>query len=1345
MKFFSLSKNHVAIMLTLFVVIFFGAIYFFIYIPHNEKDVQAQRFRTLQQIDRNIHGNIDNSIALMNNLLGAYHHRNKGNDAEITRYIRSYSKENFTLSVPEGPLKEIPADTGNHIQINNENHEIHLRLFRIFDSSVYRMEMKFSFNQFTHFLLPENVFDQYIVFSNGHVAYETFPSGISYNQDSLLSRTNGIAAATVRNLSIGGTDYKAFLQPVNLTADSMWIVGGLLSAKHYQTERSQLPSSIILLLTTLMLIIVVAFPWIKLYQMGSKDRLTISDGISSIVVSMLLMSLLFFSFFKYNEVFRKEANISRIPLATEISQAFLQELDTATKSLYMLDAQVAQNPASLLKDTINMTRDSSWLSKVLPDWNHINHQLSLNQVFWLQPKGTETRNWISDSVRAPHGNFKNRNYFQRVISKDLYIRNEDTAHPFYLDQVISWNTGVFTSVLSIPSKVPGQAVAAMSFNMKSLEKPVLPTGYEFAIIDHSGQVLYHSNDKRNLRENLLEEFSKKRYLESFIAARSEGTFNTRYFGKDYNVLVRAMVGVPYFIVILSNTGFTETRDTQIFGFTFIMLFLFFGLLVFQLFVVFLAASRHSFFKKQLYETSWVGPKISAHSQYCQATIYHFLIILLCILYFRGSSFLCYFYILLYSVSSLGVFLNQLFALKYKAQGAWDNVRFKQGSLWTLGVFILIIDAAAYSSLDLQNFGRLMGFELISFLISKGLWWKGRLLSQYLGVILLQPFLKLFNWKINWDYARSFTLMALTRLIITSGIPVAFFYIASYNFEQNINVRYRQLQYAQALKTKLGENGLQQGLRNTGFSRAFYKDSAWINGMGLAQDVKAGSYTHEEKLTSKILSLFHIYLTPESIAEDQFFVPAAGDSSYFYIPMLKGNRRVDSVTTTYVSTGTPNHYLFVTAAEVNYKMPPLKREAGISGVYYYFMFLIALILFFFIIYKILSKIFCFNLPNLSLWNKLDERILHNRAVNRLLFIIGLPGSGKLTRILEKIRQNDIQTNGEPLFYDENDPEKSNVFIADLIRIPDSGEVKEDNTDWKAFLEKVFDPKHRLIIVNHFEYNIQDPVTNRTKLNFLEDLMRENHAQIIILSTIHPVAFLDSVMDPTIKAADQSIPGQDLERWHVLLGHYRIIVLPLEEGHLSDVDYSLRTVYSETQQTHFLLRLQQSVLEVAEMIPKEERAAKGDELAFKLQVTSHYFYMYIWQSLTKEEKFLLYDLAEDNLVNSYDDYNLNMLLAKGVIIRPDGILRLFNKGFRNFILTAIGNSEAMKIKNHINDNGNWNKLKTPLLIVILAILTFLFTSQEEAYSKMIAYVAALAAGVPTILKLFSLFDKGEDKAG
>jgi hypothetical protein len=396
--------------------------------------------------------------------------------------------------------------------------------------------------------------------------------------------------------------------------------------------------------------------------------------------------------------------------------------------------------------------------------------------------------------------------------------------------------------------------------------------------------------------------------------------------------------------------------------------------------------------------------------------------------------------------------------------------------------------------------------------------------------------------------------------------------------------------------------------------------------------------------------------------------------------------------------------------------------------------------------VLNKLFCLSLPDLALWGKLDDAILNSEKVNNLLFIIGVPGSGKLTRVLEKIKNGEIPNGKEPFVFIKDNDAGSNVVIADLINIPDFGDQKEKDLLLKNFTDKVLSEKNKLIIVNHFEYNIQDAITNRIKLNLLEQIMLRGKCKVIILSTIHPVAFLDSIIDQAIPA-DTSVPGQDLERWHVLFGHFRIIVFPLETSNdifPNDREEVYKSIFKETTQTHFLNKMRESLFIVASTLPENKRGVKGDEMVFKLQVMSHYFYMYIWQSLTKEEKFLMYDLAEDNLVNSFDDYNLNMLLAKGVIVRVDGTLKIFNKGFRNFILTAIGNSEAVKIKRLIKDNGNWSKLKNPLMIVIVAILIFLLISQEEAYSKLITYVATLGAGIPTVLKLFSLFDNSNSKS-
>lgn len=1344
MRYFAFTKNYNDILITLLLIIFMGAGYFYLYIPQNEKGVQEQRFRSLQNIDKNIHAKIDNSIALMHNLLVAYRAGDKKN---IIDYINGYSTSNFTLSLPDSQFIKASADSNFNIIVNNTSRIITLVATlpsgdKRNDSLRYFMRMKFTFEQFIKNLLPTNVFDQYIVFSDGQVVYEDFSSGIGLLNDSLSGKKGGIVSSGIKSLNVSGKDYKLFFQPVSFTADKQLVVTGLLSNKHYQQEKNQLPSGGVLLLLTVVFIAIVTYPWIKLYQMGNTDRLTVTDGIATIIVSMLLMSLLFFTLVKYNFFFKPDTSPdAKAALANQIINSFKNEIDTAYKKIQWYDNAVATDSGHYKRDIVYIGNADSiadaagYKNEAINLLAAIANGSSVNQVYWLDKNGDEKVNWINSYKNAPHGNFNQRAYYKHIVQNKTYQLQKAADKSFYLDQIISWTSGAFTSVISIPSQVPGFKVAAMSFNMQSLRQPVLPVGYKFALIDNSAKVLYHSDAARNLNENLLNELSQHERLRSCIEARTSDVFNSGYFSRDYTVSVQPISNLPYFIVIFSDDSFKETRDVEIYSFTFSMMLLLFLFLVCQLFGVFVVSSQRSFFKRQLFNTSWVGPKISSVNQYNVATIANCMVIILAAVFYNFSSILTYLFILFFSVIFTSLFLNCLFAKRYKKSKQQENYGFKMVTIRWLIVFIFLANLGAIRALDAANVAVFILYEGLVFLI-------GWMLLKW-GRTLVHLLYRRFNRLIfAGNYAHSFTLMALTRLLLTSGLPMLFFYITSYNFEQNISIRYGQLQYAAHLPSGLNDHQLNQLNRHVNVDGTYYYfDGAWIKNIALSNDAAPKNYSTEEKFTAKLLSLFRINISDKAVYEDKMNVPAAADSSFFYNPLFAVGSKNDSATITSLSTDKSGNSLSITATSLNYKLPLLYGEKFYNGWLFWICLLLALVIFYFIIYNVLQKLFCLNLPDLSLWCAMDEAILSNGKVNNLLFIIGLPGSGKLSRVLEKIQQGKIPNGAEPFIFNENDP-ANNVLIADLINIPDVGNDREKDENWKTFTDKIADKKNKLIIVNHFEYNIQDAVTNRIKLNLLEQIMLLNQSKVIILSTIHPVAFLDSVMDQA--AADKGIPGQDLERWHVLLGHYRIAVFPLQKWDTDKMEEQYKTIIKETTHTHFLNKMRDSVMTVAAALPVNERAKKGDEMVFKLQVMSHYFYMYIWQSLTKEEKFLLYDLAEDNLVNSFDDYNLNMLLAKGVIIRTDGTLKLFNKGFRNFILTAIGNTEAMKIKTLIKDNGNWSRLKNPLMMVIVAILVFLLISQEEAYSKLITYVATLGAGIPAVIKLFSLFDNNSSKS-
>ncbi|CAN5428139.1 hypothetical protein BH10BAC3_BH10BAC3_31560 [soil metagenome] len=184
-----------------------------------------------------------------------------------------------------------------------------------------------------------------------------------------------------------------------------------------------------------------------------------------------------------------------------------------------------------------------------------------------------------------------------------YLLNNDISKKYYLDQLVSKTTGAFITVMSVPSSYhpvnsdSGTYVVGMSFNVKSLKQMILPTGFQFALMDYSGKVLYHSDSARNLNENLLNEFSENEKLKSLMEASAAGHLITGYLFCDYYVFVKPVKDLPYFIVMFEDAAVKETRETEFYSFTFSCMLFFFGFIVIQMMVTFIVSSKKSFFKK----------------------------------------------------------------------------------------------------------------------------------------------------------------------------------------------------------------------------------------------------------------------------------------------------------------------------------------------------------------------------------------------------------------------------------------------------------------------------------------------------------------------------------------------------------------------------------------------------------------------------------------------------------------------------------------------------------------------------------------------------------------------------
>ena len=185
--------------------------------------------------------------------------------------------------------------------------------------------------------------------------------------------------------------------------------------------------------------------------------------------------------------------------------------------------------------------------------------------------------------------------------------------------------------------------------------------------------------------------------------------------------------------------------------------------------------------------------------------------------------------------------------------------------------------------------------------------------------------------------------------------------------------------------------------------------------------------------------------------------------------------------------------------------------------------------------------------------------------------------------------------------------------------------------KSHSAEIFAPKNKLVIVNHFEIQCPDPIANRIKLNFLAQLMVDVAAG---RSSYHPayipLPFLDSAFieaqkkmrrNTVRRQGDEKSPAnaKSMRGGRILnvgtfllraLSHYTKNRSPYqadsENVRFVGKDDMCR---KKTKWGNFLNQLRKPATEGRkEMIAEQKlRLAATSELAFKLEMSSHYFYM------------------------------------------------------------------------------------------------------------------------------------------
>jgi hypothetical protein len=445
----------------------------------------------------------------------------------------------------------------------------------------------------------KDIFDDYLLIDNQESIdgeYDKgqiiFQSGDLYMNDrvvadSLLKTKDGFSLDNLQDVTIGGTGYKLFLFPFEMGSQNLILVG-LISGSNYREANLKIPFSFFSVFIVMVLLLIIHLPILRIYILGSNERIRERD-IRLIIGSYFVAA--FFGFFIFTKIFlnreqavQNEKNINTI--SCKIISNFQTELNNINRQLCSFDDTLSELIKA--KDTIYL----NYLSAP-PDSNANTGHLDTifkpriysypNIVFWISDSGQWVARWgFKDALtKSSMINVSDRTYFKDFKNNEaLSIIGVDS--PITIQPTLSKLEGEYVVTVAKRSAIQDSIVVGkqsanqdsiikkkpfligMATEMHAVYNVIMPPGYNFSIINESGDILFDSKPGRPLLSNIYKEMENPERLQQSALYRNKRYFeNLRLRSKDMALLSQPVDGTPYQLLVYYNKARSDEFEEHI--------------------------------------------------------------------------------------------------------------------------------------------------------------------------------------------------------------------------------------------------------------------------------------------------------------------------------------------------------------------------------------------------------------------------------------------------------------------------------------------------------------------------------------------------------------------------------------------------------------------------------------------------------------------------------------------------------------------------------------------------------------------------------------------------------------
>jgi len=399
----------------------------------------------------------------------------------------------------------------------------------------------------------------------------------------------------IREITFAGQAYKLFLLPVRVPVKldtinpesakdkERWTIAGLVKTSRFLSECRAISYTVRSVVICLIIVVLTSTPLIRMLTLGRRERVRAFNVVMlaySLLMGTGLLSLFLSDVVAYANA-EKHLNDEARRLAKEIANNVQAEVQQAYRQLHLLTKRAK---ADLEKARTQEVKDEKEANRLGIGENILDAKTNwitkepypfLRMAFWIAPNGYQRVKWFAQSVPTRFLSVSERSYFQHVKEDQLWTiplveekveEKIESPARLWVEPIYSWTTAENSTVLAIPvsSVLTGFEywAAALETKFLSLINPVLPEGFGYAVIDRTGKVLFHSDERRNLRESFIEETDHNGKIQAALTGHSEQEGNGVYWGHDQYFVVKPLERLPWTLVVFRNKELLRTADAE---------------------------------------------------------------------------------------------------------------------------------------------------------------------------------------------------------------------------------------------------------------------------------------------------------------------------------------------------------------------------------------------------------------------------------------------------------------------------------------------------------------------------------------------------------------------------------------------------------------------------------------------------------------------------------------------------------------------------------------------------------------------------------------------------------------